>query len=89
VLPNVLNQILVYASGLVGVAMLIAAGLRFLGVGSQPPTREWGYMLNSLCDTLYSVPLNTMLPGLMIFFASVAFNTASDALRESMDMRLS
>ncbi|OLT15516.1 ABC transporter permease [Pseudonocardia sp. CNS-139] len=88
VLPNVLNQILVYASGLVGVAMLIAAGLSFLGLGSQPPTPEWGYMLNSMRDTLYSAPVNTMLPGLMIFLTSVAFNTASDALRESMDMRL-
>jgi peptide/nickel transport system permease protein len=89
VLPNVLNQILVYSSGLVGVAMLIAAGLSFLGLGAQPPTPEWGYMLNSLRDTLYTAPVNTVLPGLMIFLTSVAFNTASDALRESMDMRLS
>lgn len=89
VLPNVVNQILVYASGLVGVAMLIAAGLSFLGLGAQPPTPEWGYMLNSLKDTLYTAPINTVLPGLMIFITSVAFNTASDALRESMDMRLS
>ncbi len=88
VLPNVANQILVYASGLVGVAMLIAAGLSFLGLGSQPPTPEWGYMLNSLRDTIYSAPLLTVLPGLMIFLTSVAFNTASDALREAMDMRL-
>lgn len=88
VLPNVLNQILVYASGLVGVAMLIAASLSFLGLGSQPPNPEWGYMLNSLRDTIYSAPLLTVLPGLMIFLTSVAFNTASDALREAMDMRL-
>lgn len=89
VLPNVLNQILVYASGLVGVAMLIAAGLSFLGLGSQPPIPEWGYMLNSLRDTIYSAPLQTVLPGMMIFLTSVAFNTASDSLREAMDMRIS
>jgi peptide/nickel transport system permease protein len=89
VLPNVLNQILVYASGLVGVAMLIAAGLSFLGLGSQPPTPEWGFMLNSLRESIYTAPVNTALPGLFIFFTSVAFNTASDALREATDMRLS
>lgn len=89
VLPNVLNHILVYASGLVGVAMLIAAGLSFLGLGTQPPDPEWGYMLNSLRGSIYSAPIVAALPGVFIFITSVAFNMASDALRESMDVRLS
>lgn len=88
ILPNVLNDIIVYASGLVGVAMIIAASLSFLGLGSAPPAPEWGYMLNSLRGALYDTPLVAILPGFMIFLTSVAFNLASDALREAMDSRL-
>lgn len=87
-LPNVLNQIIVYASGLVGVSMIIAAGLSFLGLGTQPPSPEWGYMLNSMRGSIYTAPLVVALPGVFIFVTSVAFNTLSDALRESMDTRL-
>ena len=88
ILPNVLNDIIVYASGLVGVAMIIAASLSFLGLGSQPPAPEWGYMLNSLRGAIYSVPLVAIVPGIFIFLASVTFNMASDGLREAMDTRL-
>ncbi|RCK67998.1 MULTISPECIES: ABC transporter permease [Desertihabitans] len=88
VVPNVLNDIIVYASGLVGVAMIIAASLSFLGLGSPPPAPEWGYMLNSLRGTLSTTPLVTIIPGFFIFLTSVAFNLASDALREAMDSRL-
>lgn len=86
-LPNVLNQIIVYSSGLVGVSMIIAAGLSFLGLGSQPPAPEWGYMLNSMRGSIYVQPWVVVMPGLAIFITSVAFNMASDALRESMDAR--
>lgn len=88
ILPNVLNDIIVYASGLVGVAMIIAASLSFLGLGSPPPAPEWGYMLNSLRGTLNTTPLVTIVPGFFIFLTTVAFNMASDALREAMDSRL-
>jgi len=88
ILPNVLNDIIVYASGLVGVAMIIAASLSFLGLGSAPPAPEWGYMLNSLRGELFTTPLVTIVPGFFIFLTSVAFNLASDALREAMDSRL-
>jgi len=86
-LPNVLNQIIVYASGLVGVSMIIAASLSFLGLGSQPPAPEWGYMLNSMRGAVYVQPWVVVVPGLAIFITSVAFNMASDALREAMDAR--
>jgi peptide/nickel transport system permease protein len=86
-LPNVLNQIIVYASGLVGVSMIIAASLSFLGLGSQPPAPEWGYMLNSMRGSIYVAPAVVVIPGIFIFITSVAFNTAADSLRESMDAR--
>jgi peptide/nickel transport system permease protein len=88
-LPNVLNDIIVYASGLVGVAMVIAASLSFLGLASQPPTPEWGYMLEGLRGSIYLAPVVAVLPGLLIFVTSVAFNAVSDALREAMNTRLS
>lgn len=87
ILPNVLGDIVVYASGLVGVAMIIAASLSFLGLGSLPPAAEWGYMLNSLRGAIYVVPDVVVVPGVFIFVASVAFNLASDGLRESMDTK--
>jgi peptide/nickel transport system permease protein len=86
-LPNALNQILVYASGLVGLSMIIAASLSFLGLGSPPPAPEWGYMLNSMRGSIYVAAPVVVIPGLFIFITSVAFNMASDALRESMDTR--
>jgi peptide/nickel transport system permease protein len=87
VLVNVANPIIVYASGLVGVSMIVAASLSFLGLGSQPPTPEWGYMLNSLRSSIYVNPWVAALPGLFIFITSVSFNMLSDAIRESMDLK--
>jgi peptide/nickel transport system permease protein len=87
VLVNVVNPIIVYASGLVGVSMIVAASLSFLGLGSQPPTPEWGYMLNSLRSSIYVNPWVSALPGLCIFITSVSFNMLSDAIREAMDLK--
>jgi peptide/nickel transport system permease protein len=86
-LPNIFNPIFVYSSGLVGLSMIIASSLSFLGLGSRPPTPEWGYMLNALRPTIYVNPWVVALPGLMIFATSIAFNTLSDAIRDSMDIK--
>src|SRR6185436_6267719 len=87
ILPNIFNPIFVYASGLVGLSMIIASSLSFLGLGSRPPTPEWGYMLNALRPTIYVNPWVVALPGMMIFITSVAFNTLSDAIRDAMDIK--
>ncbi len=87
VLVNIVNPIFVYASGLVGVSMIVAASLSFLGLGARPPTPEWGYMLNSLRSAIYANPWVAALPGLFIFVTSVSFNTLSDAIREAMDLK--
>jgi peptide/nickel transport system permease protein len=86
-LPNIFNPIFVYAAGLVGLSMIIASSLSFLGLGSRPPTPEWGYMLNALRPTIYVNPWVVALPGVMIFITSIAFNTLSDAIRDAMDIR--
>jgi peptide/nickel transport system permease protein len=89
ILPNVINPVVAYASGLLGISMIIAASLSFLGLGAQPPAPEWGYMLESLRGDIYDAAVVSALPGVMIFITSIAFNLASDALREAMDVRLS
>lgn len=87
VLANIFSPIFVYASGLVGLSIVIAAGLSFLGLGANPPTPEWGYMLQDLRGAIYVAPWVAALPGLFIFVTSVAFNLMSDALRDAIDIR--
>jgi peptide/nickel transport system permease protein len=67
--------------------MIIASSLSFLGLGSRPPTPEWGYMLNALRPMIYVNPWVVALPGVMIFITSIAFNTLSDAIRDAMDIK--
>jgi peptide/nickel transport system permease protein len=87
VLPNVLGPIFVYATSLISVAMILASGLSFLGLGTKPPDAEWGLMLNTLRTAIYTQPVNAMLPGLCIFMTSICFNMVSDGLRSAMDIR--
>lgn len=87
VLPNVLGPIFVYATNLISVAMILASGLSFLGLGTKPPEAEWGLMLNTLRTAIYNQPLVAMLPGLCIFVTSICFNLVSDGLRSAMDVR--
>jgi peptide/nickel transport system permease protein len=87
VLPNVLGPIFVYATGLVGVSMIVASGLSFLGLGVKPPDPEWGLMLSSLRTAIYTQPLIATLPGACIFLTSMCFNFVSDGLRTAMDVR--
>jgi peptide/nickel transport system permease protein len=87
VLPNVFSPIFVYASSLVGLSILIASALSFIGLGSAPPTPEWGAMLNQLRPSIYTQPLVVALPGLMIFATSVGFNMLSTSLRDALDVK--
>jgi peptide/nickel transport system permease protein len=87
VLVNIFNPIFVYASGLVGLSIVLASGLSFLGLGSAPPQPEWGYMLNSLRGSIYSQPWVAALPGFLIFATSMACNILSDALRDALDIK--
>jgi len=87
VLGNVLGPILVYATSLISVAIILAAGLSFLGLGVKPPEPEWGLMLNTLRQAIYVNPLLAALPGVMIFITSICFNLMSDGLRAAMDVK--
>jgi len=87
VLRNVLAPILIYASSLISVAILLGAGLSFLGLGVEPPTADWGLMLSTLRQSVYVQPLICALPGVAIFITSLSFNLVSDGLRQAMDVR--
>src|SRR6267154_479945 len=86
-LGNVLGPIFVYATGLISVSMILAAGLSFLGLGTKPPEPAWGLMLNTLRTAIYINPWVAALPGAMIFAVSICFNLLSDGMRSAMDIR--
>ena len=87
VLGNVLGPIFVYSTSLIAVSMILASGLSFLGLGVKPPEPEWGLMLNTLRTAIYVQPWLAALPGVMIFFTSIAFNLLSDGLRSAMEIK--
>ncbi|WP_035984570.1 ABC transporter permease [Leptolyngbya sp. KIOST-1] len=87
VFNNVMGTVFIYATSLVSVCMILAAGLSFLGLGVKPPTPEWGLMLNTLRQSIYVQPWVSVLPGLMIFITSLCFNLLSDGLRGAMDLK--
>jgi peptide/nickel transport system permease protein len=88
IVANVAGTVTIYATTLVGVSIIAAAGLSFLGLGVSPPNAEWGIMLNSLRQSIYIDPWVPALPGLMIFITSMSFNLLSDGLRDALDVRL-
>jgi len=87
VLTNVSSPILTYASSMIGLSIVLASGLSFLGLGISPPLADWGVMLNTLRQSIYLAPVNAVLPGVMILIASVCFNLLSDGLRTAMDVK--
>ena len=66
-------------------AILDAAGLSFLGLGAQPPTPEWGAMLNSGRELLLTAPWVMTFPGLAIFAVALGFNLLGDGIRDAVD----
>ena len=87
-LPNVLPPIIVLATLEMGSLLLVISGLNFLGLGVQPPTPEWGAMLNDGRPFLRSAPQLMIYPGLAISLAVMGFNLLGDGLRDRLDPRL-
>ncbi len=88
ILRNALTPIIVYATLNVGVTILVAAGLGFLGLGVQPPTAEWGTMLGEGRAYIFNSSYMATFPGLAIFFAVLGFNLLGDGLRDALDPNL-
>jgi peptide/nickel transport system permease protein len=85
VLPIIAPVLLVYCTALIGLAIVFAGGLSFLGLGIAPPHPEWGSMLNELDQDLYNQPVLALIPAVMIFVTSIAFNVLGDGLRDLLD----
>ncbi|GAA1963168.1 ABC transporter permease [Agromyces allii] len=86
-LPAVLGSVLVLAMLDVGAAILFLAGLSFLGLGSVPPTPEWGSMISGAVQYFDEWWL-AVAPGLAIVSVVLAFNLIGDALRDQLEPRL-
>ncbi|MFE2039741.1 ABC transporter permease [Streptomyces sp. NPDC059477] len=85
VAPVITPVLLVYSSSLVGLAVVYAAGLSFLGLGVPPPAAEWGAMLDELRPALLTHPEVAVLPAVTILAVSVVFNWLGEALRHGTD----
>lgn len=88
VLPNMISPVVVLATAGVGIAILIAAGLSYLGLGAQPPTPEWGAMLSESRAYLRNAWWMATFPGLAITLVVVSLNLCGDWLRDLLDPRL-
>jgi len=87
ILPHLLSPVIVAFSLDVGVKILATAGLSFLGLGTQPPTADWGSMLATGRQFVVLSPHVALLPGLAIFVIVLALNMIGDALRDLLDPR--
>lgn len=85
ILPNIVAPLIVMMTIRVASAILAAAGLSFLGLGAQPPTPEWGTMVNAGRDTLRTAWWISTFPGLMIAITVIVLNLLGDALRDILD----
>ena len=84
VVPNVASPIIIQLALALGFALLIEAGLSFLGIGEQPPTPSWGGMLQEGFQFINSAPWAVIFPGLAIMLTVLAFNLVADGLRDSL-----
>ena len=85
ILPNCVGTLIVQMTLDIGYAILDLAGLSFLGLGVQPPTADWGAMLEDGRIVITSAPLVSIAPGIMIIITVVALNIFSDGVRSYLD----
>ncbi len=88
VLPGVVSTVVVLATLEIGQLLLVISGLSFLGLGSPPPTPEWGAMLNDGRVYFLSDPHVVLVPGVTISLAVLGFNLLGDGIRDVLDPRL-
>jgi len=88
ILPNCLAPLIVQATLAYAGAIISAAGLSFLGLGAQPPTPEWGFMVASGKEYISTAWWVITFPGLAILFAVLGFNLLGDGLRDVLDPRM-
>ena len=85
ILPGIIPLVAVLASLEMGELVLAISGLSFLGLGAQPPTLEWGAMLNDARASFFDAPQLLILPGLAVTTSVLGFNVLGDDLRDKLD----
>lgn len=88
ILPNCFPPLIVLVTMQMGMAILLEAGLSFLGIGIAPPGAAWGAMVNSGYKYLLDLPVLSFAPGIAIMLTVFAFNMLGDGLRDALDPRL-
>jgi peptide/nickel transport system permease protein len=88
IVPNCLPPLIVLFTLDLGRAILIEAGLSFLGIGIAPPGAAWGSMVNDGYTYLLTNPILSFAPGVCIMLVVLAFNMVGDGLRDALDPRL-
>jgi len=88
ILPGTISSIVVYFTMRVGTSIITAASLSFLGMGAQPPTPEWGAMLNEARADMVNAPHVALFPAIAIFLTVLAFNLLGDGLRDALDPKI-
>lgn len=88
ILPNIAGLLFVQASTQIALAIIVEAGLSYLGIGLQPPNTSWGKMLSDAQTHMAAAPRLAVFPGLAIAIAVLGFNLLGDGLRDILDPRL-
>ena len=88
IMPNCVSALLVQASVNFANAMVIEAGLSFLGIGTPPPTASWGLMLNEARAFMSTALHVAIVPGVAISLTVLGWNLLGDGLRDALDPRL-
>ncbi|MEO5648262.1 MAG: ABC transporter permease [Chitinophagaceae bacterium] len=90
ILPNVIGPVIVIAASNFATAIIIEAGLSFLGVGVQPPQPSWGLMIKENYNFIITNnPMLALTPGIAIMLLVLAFNLLGNGLRDALDVRQS
>jgi ABC-type dipeptide/oligopeptide/nickel transport system permease subunit len=87
VLPNVLASLVILATLRIGTAILAESSLSFLGLGVQIPDSSWGSMVAEGRTLIHRAPWMSLIPGVVIMVAVLAFNLLGDSLRDALDPR--
>jgi peptide/nickel transport system permease protein len=87
-LPNALAPIMITFSITLGMAILVSAGLSYLGFGIPIPNLEWGSLVSAGRDAIRSAPWLTTIPGVFIMLTVMGFNLLGDGLRDALDPKL-
>ncbi|MBO7709796.1 MAG: ABC transporter permease [Lachnospiraceae bacterium] len=87
ILPNIIPYLLVNLTQDIGAQLLTLSGLSLLGLSSQPPTPEWGFMLSEGRKFIQSAPWLIIYPGMVIVLHVIVFNLLGDSLRDILDPR--